>query len=343
MKKLEGYMHGVDFGGWLSQCDHTKERYDGFITESDFKKAHEWGLDHVRIPVDYELVEDANGDYVEEGFEYIERAYKWATDNGLNMILDLHKTFGYSFDPHYGESGLFEDAGLQERFIRLWEEFARRYGDRKDHMCFELLNEVTNKEFSDSWNDILTRCIERIRKIAPDIKIITGGYHHNSIEALKDLAKPHDENVVYTFHFYEPHLFTHQGASWMCPPMDKDLRIPFALTYKEYIDMTEKNIGEMAMTMDAYDGDKVIGDEYFDDCFREAVAVAEERDVALYCGEYGVIENADPKEALKWLKVLGSCFERYGIGRALWNYKEMDFGLLDSRMDEVRDEILKVM
>ena len=31
MKKFKGYMHGINLGGWLSQCDHTKERYDNFI------------------------------------------------------------------------------------------------------------------------------------------------------------------------------------------------------------------------------------------------------------------------------------------------------------------------
>ena len=41
MKKFEGYTHGVNFGGWLSQCDHTKERYDTFITEEDFNWAVE--------------------------------------------------------------------------------------------------------------------------------------------------------------------------------------------------------------------------------------------------------------------------------------------------------------
>ena len=31
--RFEGYKRGVNFGGWLSQCDHTKRRYDTFITE----------------------------------------------------------------------------------------------------------------------------------------------------------------------------------------------------------------------------------------------------------------------------------------------------------------------
>ena len=31
MKIFNGYMHGINLGGWFSQCDYSKERYDHFI------------------------------------------------------------------------------------------------------------------------------------------------------------------------------------------------------------------------------------------------------------------------------------------------------------------------
>ena len=34
-------------------------------------------------------------------------------------------------------------------------------------------------------------------------------------------------------------------------------------------------------------------------------------------------------------------FEKYGIGRAAWSYKEMDFGLIDEHMDPVREEVIR--
>ena len=36
-------------------------------------------------------------------------------------------------------------------------------------------------------------------------------------------------------------------------------------------------------------------------------------------------------------------FEKYGIGRAAWSYRQMDFGLSDARMDGVRAELVKVL
>ena len=50
MRRFNGYMHGIDIGGWLSQCDYSKEHLDNFITEEDIKRIKGWGCDHVRVP-----------------------------------------------------------------------------------------------------------------------------------------------------------------------------------------------------------------------------------------------------------------------------------------------------
>ncbi len=342
MKKLVGYMHGVNLGGWLSQCDHTKERYDNFIKEEDIEVIKNWGLDHIRVPIDYDLVEDNEGNYKEDGFAYLDKVLDWAEKYGLNMILDLHKTFGFSFDDGEAETGFFENASYQERFYKLWEEFAKRYGKYSDRLCFEILNEVTDKEYCDIWNEISTKCIKRIRAIAPDIKILLGGYYNNSIEALKDLALPVDENIVYNFHCYEPLVFTHQGGYWVAG-MDTNFRMPFEVTYGKYNEYTEQNLARYAADFSDFDSDKVMGVEYFENLVSEAVRVAEERNVALYCGEYGVINLATAEDTMKWYKMICSVFEKHGIGRAAWSYKEMDFGLVDDHMKSVIDELVKIL
>ncbi len=342
MKKLTGYMHGINLGGWLSQCDHTKERYDFFITESDIEVIKNWGMDHIRVPVDYDLVEDAQGNYKEDGFAYIQKAIEWCKKNKLNMVLDLHKTYGYSFDSGEGELGFFEKKDYQERFYKLWEQFAIRFGKNDNMLAFELLNEVTKKEYCEIWNNISTECIKRIRKIAPGIKILVGGYYNNSIEALRDLAAPYDENIVYNFHCYEPLIFTHQGAPWIAE-MDPEFRMPFDSTYGEYIENNNKHLDHITGDMSAFDKDALFGPEFFDRYLAEAVKVAEERGVMLYCGEYGVIDRATPEDALKWYRVICKTFDKYGIGRAAWSYKQMDFGLSDDRMKGVIGEITKLL
>ena len=342
MKSWPGYLRGVNLGGWLSQCPHTTERYEGFLGEEDFRTIRDWGLDHVRVPVDCELVEDAQGVRREEGFAYIRRAVDWSRRYGLNMILDLHKTFGFAFDADERENRFFEDAALQERFYRLWEEFARRFARFEDTLAFELLNEVTEQAYSAAWNRIAAECIARIRAIAPTVKILVGGYWNNSIEALPDLLPPPDGNVLYTFHCYEPLIFTHQGAYWI-PGMDQRFRLSAEASYGEMEDCSRRELQHWHAGFDGLDPAGQLDAAYFELRFAEAVRVAEARGAGLYCGEYGVIDRAAPEDALRWYACIHEAFEKLGIGRAAWSYRAMDFGLSDARLDGVRDRLLPLL
>lgn len=317
MLKDKGFYKGVNLGGWFSQCDYSEERLNNFITEADFKILSNWKLDHVRIPVDYNIFENADGTYKDNGFERIDRAFELCAKYGLNAVLDLHKTAGFSFDS-YGEneSGFFDSEDLQERFYRLWEKFAIRYGNRPDSIAFELLNEITDKEYIAKWNRIAETCIKRIRVYAPDTIILVGSYWNNSAEAVKDLEKPYDDKVVYNFHSYDPLKFTHQGAYWT-DMIDPNERIAFE----------ESGVTE----------------EYFEKFFAEAIETAKKNGTALYCGEYGVINKVSPEDTLKWFKCINAVFNKHGIARSAWSYKEMDFGLSDAKLDGIRDELLKYL
>jgi sugar phosphate isomerase/epimerase len=339
MKEWHGFTKGVDLGGWFSQCDHTAERYDNFIKPLDFAVIKSWGADHVRLPVDYELLEDEAGEPRESGWIRLERAAELARENGLNMIIDLHKTAGFSFDPDEKETGFFENEAYQERFYALWERIAERFGKYAGSVAFELLNEVTEKEYCDNWNRISHECIRRIRRFAPETVILVGGYWHNSAASVKDIAAPYDDKIVFNFHCYEPLVFTHQGAHWI-PEMDKGLRIPVWTSFGELNEASKKNLPGDCSGLENYPPETKLSADYFIDFMREAVETAEKYGVALYCGEYGVIDRAEPEWALEWYKMINLGFRHYGIGRAAWSYREMDFGLSDARMDAVREELL---
>ena len=316
MLRERGFYRGVNLGGWLSQCDYSEDRLNHFITEPDFQKIASWGMDHVRIPVDYNVLENEDGTYNASGFTRIENAIGFAKKYGLNVVVDLHKAAGFSFDANEKETGFFEDEKYQERFYKLWEELAKHFGKHSNYVAFELLNEVTEQHFIDAWNRISRECIKRVRTYAPDTLILLGSYWNNSAEAVKDLEKPYDDKVVYNFHCYSPLEYTHQGAPWVdC--IDQEARFHFE---------------EMEITP-----------EFFETLFAEAMEKAKENGTTLYCGEYGVIDRAEPEDVLKWFKVINSVFEKYQISRAAWSYKEMDFGLSDSRMDGVREELIKYL
>lgn len=243
MKQFTGYKRGINLGGWLSQCEHSKQHHDSFLSEDDIRRISSWGLDHVRLPVDYELIETEDGDFIEGGFQYIDNCLQWCETYGLNMILDLHKARGYSFDEAEGSAGFFQDETLQKSFVSLWEKFAMRYGKYSDHLAFELLNEVVDWNVAETWNRIAERTVKAIRKYAPTISILFGGVENNSISALKMLSQPFDEHIVYNFHFYDPLIFTHQSAYWI-QEMPSNFSTFYPNQLSEYLAKTKENLPE---------------------------------------------------------------------------------------------------
>ena len=310
-----GFYRGVDLGGWFSQCDYSDERLDHFITEADLDVIVSWGLDHVRIPIDYNVVENDDGSWKPEGFARIRRAIDNCVRRGLKVVLDLHKTAGFSFDAGEAEEGFFVSESLQNRFYRLWEELARSYYD-PENVAFELLNEVTDPLFIGAWNRISGICIRRIRAIAPKALILVGSYHNNSADALRDLDPPADSLVIYNFHCYDPLPFTHQGAYWV-PWLDPNVRVSF--------------------------DEAGVDAEYFERQFASAFEAAEKNHTALYCGEYGVIDIASPEDMLKWYRVIHDTFEKHEVARSAWSYRQMDFGLIDERLDSVRERLIPLL
>jgi len=315
--KEPGFYRGVNLGGWMSQCDYSRERLDTFITEADFARIAGYGFDHIRLPVDYNVLLTPDGVPDGEGFDRIENALSLCDSYGLRAVIDLHKTPGFSFDRDENEAGFFGSEKHQETFYGIWEALAGRFGSRADRVMFELLNEVTEPEYLAPWVRISRECVRRIRKHAPGVRILLGSYHHNGARELAELPAPYDENVVYNFHCYEPHRFTHQGAHWCADFLDINERVPFA---------------ECGASPD-----------FFRALFAPAAEKAASEGTALYCGEYGVIDVVPPEEALPWFRAIHEAFEAYGIARCVWSWKQMDFGLSDPRMDSVREDLLKYL
>lgn len=315
MQKRLGMFKGVNLGGWLSQCDYSEERLMTFITEEDIARIASWGADHVRLPVDCDVLMDKQGRLLERGFERIQWALDTCARHGLKLVLDLHKAPGFGWDEaeHRARTEMFTgDAVMEERFYTIWTVLARRFGGYADRVVFELLNELTDPAFTGEWNRIAGECIGRIRAIAPDVLILVGGHTYNTPAAVATLAAPMDDKVLYNFHCYDPQPFTHQGAYWV-DALDKSVRIPFEQSG--------------------------VDEAYFERLFAPAIAHAEKHGTTLYCGEYGVIDVAPCAEAVKWLHCIHDVFVKHGIPHSIWNYKQLDFGLTDARWDALRDEL----
>lgn len=334
-------MRGINLGGFLSQCKHSEEHYDTFILKEDVAKIAAMGFDHVRLPIDYMIFEEEDGTTKEAGFKRVDDVVNWARENGLEIILDLHKAPGYDFNnagngDDAGElNNLFTSAALQDRFVALWQKIAKAYGSY-DNVALELLNEVVESENADSWNKLIKRTVKAIREIT-DRTIIYGGIQWNSAKTVRLLEKPEDENIIFTFHFYEPLLFTHQKAYWV-KNMDPNADISYPETMAYYAEKS-KPLGFQGEVVGKAAA-KTMGPEFIEEMICDAIDAANKAGVRIYCGEFGVIDRAPAQDALRWFKDVDEVFRKYEVGCSVWSYKQMDFGITDAHYDEVRDELI---
>ena len=344
MIRLEGYEKGVNLGGWLSQGSKELSHIDTFIKEEDIKRIKDMGCDHLRLPVDFENIYDEIKRIDNPvGYKYIDLCIEWSKKYKLNVVLDLHKAPGYTFDDSNYSSDFFTNESLKELFLDIWDRLSKRYSKYSNMMMFEMLNEVTKLEYNDAWNELAFRCIKGIRKNAPNVKILYGGVGYSSVLSVKYLPKPYDNNIVFNVHCYEPLAFTHQGAYWV-EKMPVDFRMDYPIKSEEYKKIYDIcPVIQTSMLGDFDEALRKLNDNFFINLFKEAVDCANKYNVPLYCGEYGIIDRANPKSSLNWLKDINNAFKYYGIGRALWSYKKMDFGIIDDHYKEIFDEMIKYL
>ncbi|MGC6177817.1 glycoside hydrolase family 5 protein [Lacrimispora sp. 38-1] len=331
---------GLNLGGYLSQCTHNMHHYSTFIGKSDIEQIAAWGFDHIRLPIDYEVLEDKEGNRIEEGYELVRSVCDCCNDNRLDVILDLHKAYGYDFNDagNRQKNDLFHNPYLQDRFVSLWNSIAAEFKNR-DNVSFELLNEVVEKENALLWNDLIDKTVSAIRKIDSCVPIIYGGIQWNSASTLKLLKIPEDKNIIFTFHFYEPLLFTHQKAHWV-RQMDphKDIFYPESMDYYRSQSAVLGEQGEAVLNSTA----ETMGKQFLEEMVKEAVLAAEKAGTQLYCGEFGVIDQAPVLDTLGWFRDVHAIFEKYQIGCSIWTYKEMDFGLTGKHYEEIREDLIQL-
>lgn len=335
--KLE---RGINLGGYLSQCEHSKAHYETFLHDEDMNKIAEMGFDHVRLAIDYEVLETEDGETKEDGFTYVTRVVKWCRKYELNVVLDLHKAYGYDFNDagNQEKNNLFHNEATQKRFVDLWIKLATHYGEEK-HVAFELLNEVVEKENAEAWNQLIRRTVAAIRAITKDTIIIYGGIQWNSVKTLKLLDKPRDKNILFTFHFYEPLLFTHQKAHWVKTIDQKeDIFYPESMEYYKTKSIPIGYQGEVVRKAHS----RTMGPEFITEMVMEAITAANNAETGLYCGEFGVIDQAPVKDTLRWFQDVNTVFEKFDIGCCVWSYKEMDFGLTGKHYAPIRNQLLEM-
>jgi len=312
--------HGINASEWFAQSasDYSATRTNRYTDASDIALMARLGFDHVRLSIDavplekYPRAADGlNADFVGR----LDSAVDAMLADGMAVIIDVHP------EDSYKQQLRSSDYAVDE-LTMLWRKLAAHYANRDpERVFFEILNEP---EVSDAyrWAGIQARLAAAIRDTAPRNTIIAAGPNYSGIADLLTLQPLPDGNVIYNFHFYEPHEFTHQGASWgqtwwsythgiPYPPQDG----PMQALLKEVPDAAYRYSLENYW-LGHWDSHRIRM------MIDAAAAWGHEHNLPLTCNEFGAYRNAsDPTSRANWLRDVRTAFEADGIGWTMWDYR----------------------
>lgn len=158
---------------------------------------------------------------VKRDLQRIDRLIQVCARNRVYVILDLRLPPGNEdIDPI---DGAFWDDPTQEPRLRLlWTTLAERYKDEPAVLGYDLFNEPTPPD-PERWWTLCAALVATVRAVDPRHVLVIEPPLLEGAE-LRTLADP---QVLYSVHFYEPLLFTHQGADWIGDvPFPMDVNYP---------------------------------------------------------------------------------------------------------------------
>jgi endoglucanase len=235
---------------------------------------------------------------------------------------------------------LFNDEAQQQRLINLWCALAERYKGEGDYLYLELLNEIVLPT-SDPWNALAACLLRAIRAIDPHRVIVLGGNHYNAADQLKELQRPADDKILYTFHYYDPMVFTHQKAPWVPETFEYNTTVDYpgeCPGLADFLAQHPQHAGRLQSAVGVRLDRAVLAA-----ALQPAIDFAQATGETIYCGEFGVIERAPRAASLNWHRDFISLLRENQIGRACWSYKQMDFGLVDGDSRVVDPELVKIV
>jgi endoglucanase len=285
-KRAKSLDNGVSVS-WLEQTWNKDALTQNNLSAADLSLLKQLGFKSIRLPVAFEYYEDEHiAD--EQLYSQIDNVLKRCQLYGMKVILDYH-------------NGDFNEKNFRtatKRAINTWLKLVKRYKRvSDDELFFEIYNEPPHMD-PQIWKDATYNIVTVIRQNDAGRTLIIGASNYNSIYELSRFVPLSDENIIYTFHFYEPFSYNAEKFPILNP---KAKNTDGEKNYNEYsIDGNEQSVRDKLQIV------KDWGNKY---------------DVPLLCGEYGVYNKyADLDSRCRYIKTVKQALKALQIPGMLWDY-----------------------
>ncbi len=342
---------GINLSNWFNDYSDPGQ-YTNRFSVATLQLIKQKGFTYVRLPIGTTILfNEANpGVLNAANLSIVDNAVNTCINAGLGVTINLHPWQNNT------DSMLAASPTFVAKVALYWKTLAgyfKKYN--ADKIYFEVLNEphasaggLTTQSYA-WWQTAQQTIINAIREAAPEHYIIAGGEGWNSIDGLKTLHPYSASKIIYNFHFYDPFLFTHQGASWAgWQPAVLGRSIPYPSSPANTAPLiTAATNDELKNALQWY-GDQRINIDSLDRMIKVAVDWATQNNVSVIANEFGSYSVYAPRQSrLNYIHDVRTVFEKYKIGWAMWECDE-GFGWISypsgSRSNPVADtELLQAL
>ncbi|HEX8186365.1 MAG TPA: cellulase family glycosylhydrolase [Blastocatellia bacterium] len=318
--RINRLRRGINTSHWFAQVGdkqgYTKAHFNSHTTAEDVALIRAMGFDHIRFSLEPAPMfnAEAPGNLPGEYLSYVDRAIDMVLAKGLAVVIDIHPSDEF-------KKKLADDRAV-EAFGKFWEAFARHLSTRDPEQVFlEVINEPMVED-PYRWMGIQAKLVAAIRAGAPRHTIIATAHRwsgHNEFLFLEPIADP---NVIYNFHFYEPHLFTHQGATWGWELWRYLKQVPYPSSAEGVAKILPSITNEQLRAALINYGEERWDAARIDAEIAKVAAWAKKHKAAVTCNEFGAYRKVIiPSDRLAWIRDVRTTLEKYGIGWTMWDYQ----------------------
>lgn len=231
---------------------------------------------------------------------YLDKVLEWCRKHGVMVVVDLHSPPGGEVTPSgyiTGRGDIFRKRAAQTKLIDVWRKIAARYKGNDVIWGFDLLNEPDDSMLSEEcldWNELALAAGKAVREIDPSRTLIIEPANWGNPDGFTRFVPIDLPRVVYSFHMYLPHAFTHQGVNGQATGFD----------YPGRIDNARWDKPALRQAMEP------------------AVAFAKKYRVHMFVGEFSAIRDAPNASASRYLEDVTSIFEELGYDWTYHAYRE---------------------
>ena len=318
------FSRGVNLTGWFQTSNPRQIQFSKY-SKKDFENIKSLGCDAIRLPINLFYMTNGSPDYTIDPlfFSFLDQAVDWAESLQMYLIIDNHSS----------DDIASQNPNLETELSKVWIQMADHYKARSSYILYEIMNEPNGTLTTSAWGRIQQTAITAIRTKDNTHTIVVGGAGYNSYNELTSLPVYTDTKLLYTFHFYDPFVFTHQGATWPNPSMASLANVPFPYNAATMPSVPADLVGTwVGSSINNYQNDGTVAK--VKSLIDIAVAFKTSRNVNIYCGEFGVYNlNSKDADRVNWYNEVRKYLEVKGIAWTIWDYQG-GFGLFKKGSNE---------